>query len=335
MFSREADRSSNGELSLATRAAWLSYIGGLTQDDIAARLSMSRVKVNRLIAQAHREGLVRVFIEGLPAECVELEDRIARMFGLAGCFVAPSLDDDDEQGLPVETLAVAGARALHQALDSGKARIVGIGHGRTLAAMADRLPRQSRDGVRFVSLLGSLTRNAVANPFDVIQRLCERTGAESYFLPVPFFADTAEDKAVLLAQRSVRHAFDLGMAADLVLAGIGEVNADAFLMRRGMITAGELAELQACGAVGEILGRFFDARGRMVQHEINDRALAVDLDRLTCRELVVIAGGRGKAQAIRAVLATGRITRLITDEATARAIVDQRAERPQRIPVDA
>ncbi|HWL69555.1 MAG TPA: sugar-binding transcriptional regulator [Geminicoccus sp.] len=321
MFSGEASRPPGGENSLATRAAWLSFIGGLTQDEIASRLSMSRVKVNRLIAQAHREGLIRVFIEGTPQECVTLEDRLCRKFGLSGCFVAPMLGED-ERPLPVETLAVAGARVLHNALETGQARLIGVGHGRTLAAMADRLPRQQRDGVRFVSLLGSLTRNAAANPFDVIHRLCERTGAESYFLPVPFFADNGEDKAVLMAQRSVRHALDLGRQADLVIAGLGEVASGSFLVRTGMITAEELDELRRLGAVGEILGRFFDANGRLVDAEINARAIAIDLADLQGKEVVILAGGRSKPQAIRAILSTGLVTRLVTDEATAHAVIE-------------
>ena len=319
MFSGEAGRTSSGENSLATRAAWLSYIGGMTQDEIASRLSVSRVKVNRLIAHAHREGLVRVFIEGNPQECVTLEDRLCRLFGLAGCFVAPMLETEAPT-LPIETLAVAGARVLHHWLETGRAKVIGVGHGRTLAAMADRLPRQLRDDVRFVSLLGSLTRNATANPFDVIHRLCERTGAESYFLPVPFFADTGEDKAVFMAQRSVRHALDLAKEADLVLAGIGEVTAGSFLTISGMITSAELDQLRRLGAVGEILGRFFDAKGQPVDAEINARAIAIDLGDLEDKEVVVLAGGKSKPQAIRSILATGLVTRLITDEATARAI---------------
>jgi DNA-binding transcriptional regulator LsrR (DeoR family) len=323
MFSGEAGRALNGENSLATRAAWLSFIGGLTQDEIASRLSMSRVKVNRLIAHAHREGLVRVFIEGTPHECVTLEDRLSRLFGLSGCFVAPTLDEE-ASSLPIDTLAVAGARVLHYALESGRARVIGVGHGRTLAAMADRLPRQPRHDVKFVSILGSLTRNAAANPFDVIHRLCERTGAESYFLPVPFFADTVEDKSVLMAQRSVRHALDMAKQADLVLAGVGEVHADAFLTSSGMITQEELAELVRQGAMGEILGRFFDAKGKPVAPEINARAIAIDLNDLHGKEVIVVAGGRSKPQAIRSILATGLVTRLVTDEATARAISETR-----------
>ena len=70
------------ELSLATRAAWLSYVGGYTQEEIAGRLGVSRIKVNRLIAQAVRAGLVHVFVEGTAAECIALEEAIAARWGL-------------------------------------------------------------------------------------------------------------------------------------------------------------------------------------------------------------------------------------------------------------
>src|SRR5919108_3726108 len=78
---------------LAARAAWLSFIGGYTQEEIAQKLGLSRVKINRLIAEATAAGLVRVFVEGTAAECVALEDRIAKHWGLEFCTVAPTVDD--------------------------------------------------------------------------------------------------------------------------------------------------------------------------------------------------------------------------------------------------
>jgi DNA-binding transcriptional regulator LsrR (DeoR family) len=311
---------SQGELGLAARAAWLSYIGGYTQEDIAGRLGISRVKVNRLIALAHRQGLVRVFVEGTAADCVALEDRIAEAFGLEFCSVAPDLGDAD---LPLQALAAAGARFLLGALERPNLRVIGFGHGRTLAAVVDQLPRVPRADLKFVSLLGSLTRNAAANPFDVIHRLAGKVGGDSYFLPVPFFADSVDDKAVLAAQRSVRDVFALARRADLVVVGIGELSAEAHLRASGMITSGEFEELAAAGAVGEVLGHFFAADGRSVAAEINQRALGLAPDDLRGKEVVAIAGGRGKARAIAAVLASGLLTGLITDESTARRLVQR------------
>ena len=78
---------------LAARAAWLSFIGGYTQEEIAQKLGLSRVKINRLIAEATEAGLVRVFVEGNDAECVALEDRIAAHWKLDFCTVSPTVGE--------------------------------------------------------------------------------------------------------------------------------------------------------------------------------------------------------------------------------------------------
>ena len=68
--------------------------------------------------------------------------------------------------------------------------------------------------IRFVSLLGGLTRNYAANPYDVMHRLAERTCAQAYVMPVPFFANSAEDREVLLEQRGVREVFEMAERRD-------------------------------------------------------------------------------------------------------------------------
>jgi DNA-binding transcriptional regulator LsrR (DeoR family) len=317
------------ELSLATRAAWLSYVGNHTQEEIAGRLGVSRVKVNRLIGQAVRAGLVHVFVEGTAADCIALEERIAGRWGLEFCTVVPTVEDSD---LPLATLAAAGGHWLHRVLEAGRAPLIGVGHGRTLAAVAASLPRIPRPGVRFVSLLGSLTRHAAANPFDVIHRLTEITGAESYFMPAPFFADSVDDKRVLLGQRSLEAVFALARSAELVVVGVGEVGPRSHLLTSGMVTAAEFAEVERAGAVGELLGRFVDAGGRPVAAGINERALAVRLEEIPGRQVVAIAGGRDKPRAIAAVLASGLVTGLITDEATARELAALGPAAPAALP---
>lgn len=311
------------ELSLASRAAWLSYIGGLRQEDIAARLGISRVKVNRLIALAHKRGMVRTFVEGAAVECVALENDIRRRYGLEFCEVVPQVGDEP---LPLPALANGGARFLMRALERQDLSVVGVGHGRTLAAAIDALPNLPRPHIRFVSLLGCLTRNSAANPFDVIHRLTERAGAESYFMPVPFFADSVEDKEVLLAQKSVRDVFELARSAQLSLVGVGELGPRAHMLETGMITPAEYRELAAAGAAGEILGQFVDDEGRPVAVDLNQRAIGLPIEALAGKEVVAIAGGKGKARALRAVLRSGAVTGLITDEATAERMVARESE---------
>ncbi|TIT42337.1 MAG: sugar-binding transcriptional regulator, partial [Mesorhizobium sp.] len=95
-------------------------------------------------------------------------------------------------------------------IERGEDTLIGVGHGRTLAACVEYLPRISAEKTRFVSLLGGLTRKFSANPHDVIHRLAERTGAEAYVMPVPMFANTVEDRTVLLGQKGIREVYDLG-----------------------------------------------------------------------------------------------------------------------------
>jgi DNA-binding transcriptional regulator LsrR (DeoR family) len=321
MFRRDEGEAVDPEAGLAARAAWLSYVGGYRQEDIAERLHVSRVKVNRLIAKAHRQGMVRVFVEGTAADCVALEDELARRFGLKFALVAPNLNGGD---LPLATLGNAGSRFLHSVLEDGPDLTIGVGHGRTIASVVDNLPRVSRPGVRFVSLLGGIVRNAVANPFDIIHRLGERTGGETYFMPVPFVADSVADKAVLTAQRSLREVFDLAAETELCIVGIGELSDNAFMRLSGMVSDADFRELREAGAVGEVLGEFLDGDGRPLDVDVNRRSIGLKLDDLRGgggRRVVAIAGGSGKVEAIGAVLRTGVITGLITDEVTARSIV--------------
>ena len=310
-------RALDPEQSLAIRAAWLHYVGGLTQTAVAKRLGITSVKAHRLIARAVADGAVKVTIDGDIVECVELEVKLAARYGLDFCEVAPDLD---EVGLPIRTLGMAGAGFLRRQIELGTTPVIGLGHGRTLAAMVQNLPRIEAPDLKFVSLLGGLTRNYSANPHDVMHRIAEKTGARAYVMPVPFFANTAEDREVLLAQRGVAEVFAMAQGAGLKLVGIGTVEADAQLVASGMIEPKEIKAIQAAGGVGELLGHFFDAKGRILQTQLTARTLAVSFTEVG-DQIIAIAGGPDKVQSIRAVLSSRRLKGLITDEATARALV--------------
>ncbi len=308
----------DNEESLAIRAAWLHYIGGFTQSAVAKRLGIPSVKAHRLISRAVADGVVKVTIDGEIADCAKFEVELATRYGLHYCEVAPDVDDD---GLALTTLGHAGADFLRREVERDDVRVVGIGHGRTLAAAVRQLPRINASGTRFVSLLGGLTRNYAANPYDVIHRLAEKTGTQAYVMPVPFFANTEEDREVLLSQRGVSEIFDLAKSADLKLVGIGTVDSQAHLVQSGMLEPGELEEIAALGGVGELLGHFFDRRGRILQTSVTARTLAASFSDKGPDRIVAIAGGPMKTEAIRAVLYSNKLHGLITDERTARELL--------------
>ncbi|WP_062017506.1 sugar-binding transcriptional regulator [Aureimonas sp. AU4] len=307
---------------LAVRAAWLHYAAGMTQAEVAQRLGLSSAKAHRLIAWAYQNGVVRVSVSGPVAECVTLEMAIAERFGLGNCEVVPDLH---EEGLPLRALGLAGAEFLQREIEGLGTGVVGIGHGRTLAAAVASLPRLEAPEVRFVSLMGGLTRNYAANPHDVMYRLAEKTSAAAYVMPIPFFANTVGDRAVLLEQRGVGEVFDLAVRSDLMVVGIGTAQPDTQLVSTRMILPEEIADVRASGGVGEMLGHFFDAEGAPVETLLTARTISPEIAHLRGRRIVALAGGASKVEGVRSVLRSGLLTGLVTDERTARALVDTRA----------
>ncbi|MFP3366335.1 sugar-binding transcriptional regulator, partial [Pseudoalteromonas sp. SIMBA_148] len=63
-------------LEQAARAAWLSYCGGRTQDDIAVQLGVSRPGVQRLLSLARQERLVKISIDHPVASSMALSDTL-------------------------------------------------------------------------------------------------------------------------------------------------------------------------------------------------------------------------------------------------------------------
>ncbi len=339
MAGRRRDISSRDsgarDLSLAAKAAWLSYIGGHTQGEIASRLRVSPAKAHRLIAQAHDNGLVKVFIEGVPEECLELEERLGAHFGLDNCIVAPALAEEGEVNPRADFSAVgaAAARFLHGLLETSGPTIIGVGKGRSLTAMVDNLPTLDRPDLKFVSVSGSLRRNLSANPFDVVHKLVERTGGEGYFLPVPYLAASVREKELLLAQKSVQDLLRLARRADLFVIGIGALAGDAHVRQVGMATEEEWRELRRQGAVGDVMGSFIDGDGRPVDSAVNQHSLGLTIEELRGRRVVAVVGGESKGDAVLAALGAGVITDLVLGEVAARHIrtrLDEAGQGPRR-----
>ena len=250
---------------------------------------------------------------------VDLEYQLKEAFGLDLCQVVADLHQDE---LPLAPLGAAGAAFLAQEIQRKADLVVGVGYGRTLEAIAGALPELKAPQVEFVSLMGSLTRRSSANPHETIDALSQRLGAQAFVMPAPFMANTLADRAVLLNQRESAEAFARAQKSDLMLVGVGSVDPSASLVTGGMIEPAEIDELATLGAAGEVLGHFFTTAGKPVDTDFTRRIVTLPLDSLRGKRIVAIAGGAAKRDAVRAALASGLVRGLITDERTARAIIE-------------
>jgi DNA-binding transcriptional regulator LsrR (DeoR family) len=312
---------SDPEQELMLRAAWLYYVGGANQEATAARLGLTRARVNKMLSEARESGLVNISIDHAGMGMLPVEDTLRDRFGLDFCIATPAFEfetagdghSDAFRQIYFRAVGLAAANYLKSVLAKNETATIGTGWGRTIEQMTLHLGGVRAPKARFISVMGSLTANNAYNPFEVVHALARRTGGEGYFLPVPFIADSVEDRKVLMSQRSVVKAIEIARTATVCFISAGELTEDSLLRRQGMISRAELESLRKAGAVGDTNGLFFDVEGRQVDHELNQRTIALGVEDLMKVPVVLLIAGREKLAAATALLRSGLVNGLIID----------------------
>lgn len=323
-------------------AAWLYYVGNLSQQAVSERLGISRFKVLRMLADARDQGLVRISLEHRTARTLALAERLVEAFGLEDARVAPLGPGETDEAMARRAVAILGAGYLAriaaaagpgpgagpgagagpEAGAAAASRTIGVGWGRTLSAMADSLAGVQNPGLTFVSMMGSVSRASHTAPGDVCVRLAAQTGGQAILMPAPFVADSAEACAAILSQRLVREAMGIARRADHCFMSVGECRPGAILFDSGLFTPAHIAALEAADVVGDCCGLFFRADGSLAEIELNRATPSLDPEALAATDAVLLAGGIGKLPATRAVLRAGFVRRLFVDEALATALLE-------------
>ncbi|SFA73446.1 DNA-binding transcriptional regulator LsrR, DeoR family [Poseidonocella pacifica] len=301
----------------AARAAWLYYVGGLRQDQIAEELGVSRQRAQRLVARAVADGLIRVRIAHPIASCLELERDLRARYGLERARVAPSVPGAPD---PLVALAPVAAPELERIFLAEAPRIIALGTGRTLRAVVEQMQTIDAGRHKVVSVIGNVAPDGSASFYEVIMRVADKTAAPHYPMAVPVMARDRDEHRLYSGLPHVRNARALAKMADISIVGVGQIGQDAPLYVDGFITAAELASLEEAGAAGEICGHVFDAEGRFLDHPVNHNMVGLRVPHDGGPVLGIGAGVR-KAAAIRAALAGGLLTGLVTDEDTAKLLL--------------
>jgi len=197
-----------------------------------------------------------------------------------------------------------------------------VGWGSTLSYSLKAIGDRHVARLSVISLLGGMTHSRAVNPSAVARRLADVFGADCYQLTAPLFVTEPSTRAALWKERGLSDLLARARNADIAMLSVGDVREDATLFREGLLPRLVLKSLVAAGAVGDVLCHFVDAQGRVVDHPVNERVVAVGLEDLRrVPKIVLAAGGKRKARAIRAALVATRAKVLITDESAARAML--------------
>jgi DNA-binding transcriptional regulator LsrR (DeoR family) len=189
--------------------------------------------------------------------------------------------------------------------------------GRTLKAAVLSMPTIKRPDMNIMSVTGSLTRKLSANPYDLVQHFVERTGGDGYFLPVPYLAETFQEKEIFLNQKGIQELLSKAQDAELYLLGLGSLIKDGHLMQFGMMNDDERKHLEENNVVADLMGHFITQSGEIYREGFADHAVTFALEKIKNKHVVVIAAGKSKADALLACLKTGIIKDLLIDESLA------------------
>jgi DNA-binding transcriptional regulator LsrR (DeoR family) len=314
-------RMAEGEVGedLKTRVAWLYYMEGMTQDEVAQAVGMTRVRVLRLLANARTDGSVQIRVTTRLSECVRLERRLEKVWGLERAIVVPT---------PAE------ASGLNQIIGSelgqyinanvGPDMSIGLGWGTTLTSGVPTIEQRAPNGLKVISLLGGLTRVSKVNPSEFAWRVADRLSAECYLMAGPVFTPDAATRDALMGHSGIVELAERARSLDMAVLSVGDLTPHSILAQYGLLTQAEIASLEKAGAVGDVLCRFVNAEGDFVDHPVNDRVFAIHPhDLRKSRQLVLASGGWQKYTIIRVAMKMLKPTVLITDKEVAARLCEE------------
>ena len=309
----------NAEDQLNIRIAWYYYVNNMTQQQIADRMGITRVRVNKALATCRETGVVQIRINSPLASCIELEERIQERFGLQRVTVVPSPDDPSSI---FRVLGVGVAPTLETYLVDGC--IIAVGWGRTLRQAVRELQGRPLPNMTVLSLLGGLHYGSANNTVEIASSLAGLFGGSYYYLAAPVFAPSEQYRNMILEEASVQDVLGKARQADLALLTVGDLSERSLMLELGLVNPEDARSLRAAGAVGDLLGRWLDRDGIEVNHPLNRRAISLDLEDLRkVRKVVLVSGGPYKAEIIRAVLLRNVVHELVIDESAARQLLEQ------------
>jgi DNA-binding transcriptional regulator LsrR (DeoR family) len=299
------------------KVSWLYYMEGKTQEDISLALGLNRSKVLRILAGARQNGTVQVNVTTEFSRCVELERALEKKMGLERAIVVPNAIDATKDFVG---LGAALGQYVSEILEDNMT--IGLGWGRTLSRSLRHIDGGSHVGIKVISMLGGVTRVSGENPSEFAWRLADRLSAECLIMAAPVFAPDARTRDALLNHSGINDIVTASKTLDLAILGVGNLSPYSTVAQYFVMERDDMSNLQAAGAVGEILCRFIDADGKIIEHPLNDRVLAIDPhDVAKAKKIVLAAGGWEKHAIVKASIKLLKPHVLVTDESVAERLV--------------
>lgn len=311
--------SRNNEHEMIAKISRLYYEGELSIVEIAEIFGISRQRCSRLLQKAKDMGIVQIRIVD-PTSRVEkeLEGEFQSLFGLRAVRCVEVFSDNS--ALVRKSVGVAAGDFLLSFLRPGIT--VGVAYGRTIYEMVRFIrPRETIPNLTVVQIMGSMSRiSGDLMATEIPRQLGEVLKARVVYLLAPAFTKDREARDMILRDAAIQAT--LSEHLDIAVVGIGGLTPDSTLIRTNAVTEEEVEELRSKGAVGDVVGTYFDIQGNVVSFSGDERRIAFSLEALRKVPLVIgVVGGQEKVDAVVGALRGRLVNALVIDSLTAREVL--------------
>lgn len=291
------------------------YVNRKSRVDIADELSISRFKVARMLELAVETGIVTIQIKAPGAVDVELSSRLKSHFGLERAFAVATPNDLSTNVR--DALGRVAADLLSEIVTESD--VLGLASGRTLNAMIGHLGHLAPcDVVQLAGMAGRVqdTSNAL------VRQITDVSGGKAYSIYAPLIVADAATADSLRRQPSIQAAFTRFPDITKAVVAVGSWNPPESQVLDGL-SEDERSDILNKGARADICASLLNDAGEEVS-ALEGRSLAVTLEQLRAvPEVIVVAGGQQKTDAMRAVLKANVVTSLVVDARMAERLLDQ------------
>ncbi|MGT2846963.1 sugar-binding transcriptional regulator [Streptococcus massiliensis] len=302
-------------MKLLAKIAYLYYMEEKSQSEIATETGIYRTTISRMLAEAKKEGIVKIEIKNFDTHLFHLENYVREKYSLKGLELVTNGLEESAASLE-QKFAQAAANVLKGLLDDEMK--IGFSWGKTLSLLVENLGNRRLNNVHFFPLAGGPSHiNARYHVNTLIYNMAFKCHGECTFINATIVQESQKLAEGILSSKYFEDLKRSWQELDLAVVGIGgqvDVNNRQWL---DMLTANDFANLKQRQAVGEICCRFFDGEGQSVYPNLQDRTIAISLEGLKkVPNRLALAYGDYKAEAILSVLRAGYINHLVTDEQT-------------------
>ena len=313
--------SKQDEQRLLVKIATLYYNENKKQSEIASLLNLSQSFVSRALTRCQKEGLVKITVVQPTNIFVALEKALEQQYGIRQAIVV----DVGEDPTSAQMKHAIGSAAAHYVETRLRPEdLVGISAwSSTIRCMVDEMHPQNIRAEGVIQLLGGVGPNGNVQATILTQQLAAHLGCPAWLLPSQSIEHSVEERARLMNSPDVAAVVAKFAEVDVAIVGIGELEPSQLLKNSGNYYNEDMLNLlSARGAVGDICLHYYDAAGKPVLTADEDPVIGMELAQIrACPQVIALAGGPEKRNAIRGALQGNYIDVLITDYPTARSLL--------------